>query len=329
MVEDLGLHFIVGVAGSEISLNERNQLVELKPAGIIIFKNNVTSDGNWMERLRSVIIDAKQAIGRSRTIVSIDHEGGRVHRLQSPITHFPAASTWGDKTEAIGRQMGYELRSLGINVNYAPSLDVLSEATNQVIGDRSFGGDPVEVSERGIQFLRGLNSSGVVGCGKHFPGHGGTVKDSHFELPVLDRSESDIYQIDLPPFVAAIQSGLSLMMTSHVVYTALDPDLPATLSSKIITGLLRGQLGFTGCVVSDALEMKAMAGTGLPDLAERFIQAGGDLFLLGQEDGITTPLEKALKLRDELGKRAGDSEEFSSLLSASAARIRTFLNSLR
>lgn len=328
MVEDLGLHFIVGLSGPNLTPEERSQLSELNPAGIILFKNNIAPDDDWTERLRKLNHDVRESCDRTNIIISIDHEGGRVHRLRDPITHFPAAATWGEKAEEIGRTMGQELRSLGINLNYVPSLDVLSEATNTVIGNRALSGDPTSVADLGLKFLRGLNSAGVSGCGKHFPGHGGTVKDSHFELPILNRSESDLRTIDLPPFVAAIESGLNLMMTAHVIYSALDSSRPATLSHRIITELLREELGFTGCVVSDALEMKAMAGTGIPELAENFIRAGGDLFLLGQNDGDVTPLDKALSLKSELESRATRSQEFGTLLSESEARITRFLNSL-
>ena len=325
MNHDHGLHFIVGVSGDSLSGNETRELAALDPAGVILFKENISDSADWPDRLRALITDIRQAINRPNIVISIDHEGGRVHRLRDPITHFPAAVSWGDRAEEIGQKMGQELSALGINLDYAPSLDVLSEESNRVIGDRSFGGDPVEVAKRGIDFLRGLNSGGVAGCGKHFPGHGGTVKDSHFELPVLNRSEAEIQSIDLPPFIAAIDSGLQLMMTAHVVYPALDKDNPATLSSKIIEGLLRSQLKFNGCVVSDALEMKALSGTEITVLAEKFIRAGGDLFLLGQHDGALTPIEKALELKERLAEHADSSVEFRALLEKSTARIRTFL----
>lgn len=328
MTQDLGLHFIVGITGDSLSYEEAKRLSILNPAGVILFKDNITTGTDWPDRLRTFINDIRQVINRHKIIVSIDHEGGRVHRLREPISHFPPAFSWGDLTEEVGQKMGEELASLGINLDYAPSLDVLSEESNTVIGDRAFSDDPEIAALRGVEFLRGLRSADVMGCGKHFPGHGGTVADSHFELPVLDRSEDDIRAMDLPPFIAAIQNGLSLMMTAHVVYPALDADNPATLSPKILTGLLRNQLGFKGCVISDALEMKAVAQTEDATLAEQFIRAGGDLFLLGQKDDHGTPTERALKIKEQLAALSSASADFQSLLEGSGRRVRSLLGQL-
>src|SRR5262249_24492373 len=155
--------------------------------------------------------------------------------------------------------MAEELVSVGIDMNFAPVLDVHSNPANPVIGDRSFGSDPGLVRDMGIALMHGLRDGGVLPCGKHFPGHGDTEKDSHLELPVVRRSRQELEVTELVPFRAAITSGIPMLMTAHVVYPAVDADHPSTVSSKILTDLLRREYKFDGVVVSDDLEMRAIA----------------------------------------------------------------------
>ena len=191
-------------------------------------------------------------------MVAIDHEGGRVLRLGEPFTQFPPAAVVGrtrnpDLAYRVGHAMGVELASVGIDLSFAPVLDVHSNPANPVIGDRAFGSDPALVSEMGIALMRGLHDGGVLSCGKHFPGHGDTEKDSHLELPVVRRSRAELEQTELVPFRAAIAAGVPMLMSAHVLYPALDPEHPATLSRAILTDLLRGELHFDGVVASDDL----------------------------------------------------------------------------
>ncbi len=260
-LSQLGIHFIVGLSGTELTSDEREALSNLKPAGIILFGKNIDKDCGllWKDRLRSLIDSAKNATGNDKLLVSIDHEGGRVHRFPEGITHFPPAVQWEDRTEDVARTMARELSELGFNLSYAPVLDVFSEPKNSVIGDRAFGTTPAIVIKRAREFFRGFAAEGMIGCAKHFPGHGATVADSHFELPHLDASEDILNSRELVPYRVLLKEDIiPTIMTAHVNYPALDQDNPATLSWPIVTGLLRHELGFNGVVVSDDLEMHAL-----------------------------------------------------------------------
>jgi beta-N-acetylhexosaminidase len=187
-----------------------------------------------------------------------------------------------------GRAMGRELAAAGFNVNFAPVLDVDSNPANPVIGDRAFARTPGRVARLGLAFAEGLMDAGILPCGKHFPGHGDTSEDSHLALPEVARSLKALQRVELLPFRRAIAAGLPMLMSAHVRYPALDPDLPATLSYKILTKLLRHQMGFRGVVVSDDLAMHALDGYGpIAELAPRALAAGCDLLLACQslEDG--------------------------------------------
>src|SRR5262249_19623677 len=153
--------------------------------------------------------------------------------------------------EQVGRAIGDELRALGFDVDFAPVLDVHTNAANPVIGARAFGVDAESVARRALAFARGLDAAGVLACGKHFPGHGGTATDSHRELPRIDHDWERLERIELLPFRRAAEAGLPMIMTAHVLFAALDPERPATLAPSVVTGLLRGTLGYRGVVVSD------------------------------------------------------------------------------
>jgi beta-N-acetylhexosaminidase len=177
--------------------------------------------------------------------------------------------------------MGAELRALGFDVDFAPVLDVHTNPNNPVIGDRAFGRDPELVARRALAFARGLDSAGILSCGKHFPGHGDTEVDSHLALPRLPHDLDRLRRVELAPFARAARAGLPMIMTAHVVFEAIDPGVPATLSRRVLGDLLRGELGYRGLVVSDDLDMNAIAGhTGVGDAAVRAVAAGCDALLL-------------------------------------------------
>ena len=248
-----------------------------------------------MDSLATLIEDARRALGRPDLLVSIDHEGGRVHRLPPPVTKFPAARHWQESGREVAIAMAHELRALGITLTYAPVLDVFAEAQNTVIGPRAFEGSAESVAQRAVEFIDGLREGGILCCGKHFPGHGATVSDSHFELPYLDATRSLLNSRELVPFVAAIRAAVPLIMTAHVVYRALDGENPATLSSAILDGLLRKELGFTGAVITDDLEMHALADIGPEQIAIRALNAGVDI-LLEANPKATPAVEVGVKM---------------------------------
>ncbi|HJQ85321.1 MAG TPA: beta-N-acetylhexosaminidase [Candidatus Binatia bacterium] len=276
--------FMVGIPGPALDAESRAFLAEHPPGGVVLFRRNVRSAAQ-LRRLTEAIHATGAGV---RPLVALDHEGGRVHRLPRPFTHFPPAALVGARNdvrlaEAVGRAMGRELRAVGIDLDSAPVLDVWSNPRNRVIGDRAFGTDPARVARLGLALARGLLRAGVVPCGKHFPGHGGSTGDSHFVLPRVRRSRRELAAVDLAPFVRAIAARIPALMTAHVVFPALDPRRPATLSRAICHDLLRRRLGFGGVLFSDDLEMNAVAARETP--AARSIaalRAGCDMLLVCQ-----------------------------------------------
>ncbi|MGH7898389.1 MAG: glycoside hydrolase family 3 N-terminal domain-containing protein, partial [Candidatus Binatia bacterium] len=207
-----------------------------------------------------------------------------------------------------------ELRSVGIDINFAPVLDVDSNPRNPVIGDRSFGSHPRTVSRMAISLAHGMQRTGIIPCGKHFPGHGDTSTDSHLDLPEVGRDLRDVERTELFPFRRAIQSGLDALMTAHVVFTALDPGRPATLSRRILTELLRERLRFRGVVFSDDLEMKAIAARHAPEEAALMaLEAGVDWLLfcekLDAADDTVRGLERAAARGGRLALRMEEAAE--------------------
>ena len=277
--------FMVGIPDPRLDAATRRVLTEHPPGGVVLFRRNVHSAG----QLRDLVASLHELGAGVRPLIGIDHEGGRVDRLRRrPFTHFPAAAVVAEHggvraVEAVGLAMGRELAAVGIDIDFAPVLDVLSNPRNQVIGDRAFGSTPARVARLGLALARGLARGGVLPCGKHFPGHGGTLGDSHFVLPRVRRSRRMLLETDLVPFERAVRAGFPALMTAHVVYTALDPSRPATLSPRILRDLLRRRLGFRGVLFSDDLDMGAVAGRRSPErVAVAALGAGCDMLLACQ-----------------------------------------------
>jgi beta-N-acetylhexosaminidase len=221
-------------------------------------------------------------------VIALDEEGGDITRLEATTgSSFPgnlALGTVDDTvlTSAVAGAIGEALANVGVNLDYAPDADVNSNPDNPVIGVRSFGADPDLVARHTAAWIRGLQSSGVAACAKHFPGHGDTAADSHFALPTVSKTTDELAAVALPPFRAAIDAGVRAIMTAHLLAPDLDPDHPATVSPRILNGLLRGELGFDGMIVSDAIQMHAVARRyGVVEAAVRALAAGVDLVCLG------------------------------------------------
>jgi beta-N-acetylhexosaminidase len=209
------------------------------------------------------------------------------------------------------------LRALGFDIDFAPVLDVHTNPANPIIGERAFGTDAEAASRRALAFARGLDEAGVLSCGKHFPGHGDTMTDSHLELPRIDHDWERLEKVELLPFQRAAAAGLPMIMTAHVVFAALDPARPATLSEPVVTGLLRKKLGYHGVIVSDDLDMKAIAShVGAGPAAVEAIRAGCDVLLLCCSEGNQAAAEAALVHAAE-----GDSE-LRRKVGEAAARVR-------
>ncbi|MBI3541416.1 MAG: beta-N-acetylhexosaminidase [Deltaproteobacteria bacterium] len=284
--------FVWGFEGTTVSASFRTLLKNYSPAGVILFKRNLEFPEQIKELTRSLQSE------KSPLLIGIDEEGGRVGRLPDPFLHFPPAAILGKIFEAkkgkgvvteLGAIMARQLLSLGINTDFAPVLDVNSNPKNPIIGDRAFSSDPKVAADAALAFYAGMKSEGLVTCGKHFPGHGDTKTDSHLTLPRVSRDRRFLDKIELAPFRAAIQKKIPMLMTAHVVYKALDPKHPATLSSKILTDLLRKKLKFKGVVISDDLQMKAVAQRySEVESSLLSLEAGVDLLLIcrkGEEGG--------------------------------------------
>jgi beta-N-acetylhexosaminidase len=269
-------------------------------AGVCLFGPNVVD----RVQLRELTDEIRAA--NPLAIIAIDEEGGDVTRLYDSVgSPYPGTAILGriddpDYTAHVARIVGWELRLAGVNLDFAPDVDINSNSDNPVIGVRSFGTEPALVARHSSAWVAGLESTGVAACAKHFPGHGDTAEDSHLALPVVDRSLDEMLERELVPFAAAIAAGTRTIMTSHIVVPQLD-ERPATFSSAILGGLLRDRLGFTGVIVSDALDMVGASGEiGIPEAAVRAIAAGCDLLCIGtdntaaQLDEIETALVAAV-----------------------------------
>jgi beta-N-acetylhexosaminidase len=218
--------------------------------------------------------------------VSVDQEGGRVARLKAPFTEWPPMATLGRSgdvrlAERFARALAAELRIVGITLDYAPVLDIHTNPKNPVIGDRALADTADEVARLGTAIIRGLQGEGVAACGKHFPGHGDTAADSHLELPLVEHPPDRLRRVEFVPFKAAIDAQVAALMTAHVFVPSLDTDRPATLSRRIVTDILRRELHYGGMILSDDLEMKAIASHhAVPAAAVMAVDAGCDGLLI-------------------------------------------------
>ena len=271
--------FTVGFHGRTIS-DDLSRLLARGVGGVILFSRNVGQPAEVLETTSSI----KRRAGRP-VLISLDQEGGKVARLRQGFSEVPSMRALGETgsaalTREVGALIGRELRAVGFDMNYAPVLDVDTNPDNPVIGSRSFGRTPERVSELGVALAAGLESVGIAACGKHFPGHGDTSRDSHLELPRLAHSLERLQQVELQPFAAAVKAGIPSLMTAHVIFEPLDPLYPATMSHAVLHGLLREKMGYDGLVVTDDLEMRAIADHySVEDTVVRGLNAGVDQFL--------------------------------------------------
>jgi len=278
----------VGIQGTTPAPAEL-ELVRRGVGAVLLFARNVAEPGQVAELARSLKTAAPGPL-----LICVDQEGGRVQRLRPPHwTAWPSMRRLGEIdqqggldgtngtviAERAGEMIARELSASGIDVDFAPVLDVDTNPDNPVIGDRSFSRDPRRVARLGLALAQGLERSGVASCAKHFPGHGDTSQDSHLTLPRLAHDEKRLWEVELVPFVAAARAGIASVMTAHVRFETFDR-LPATLS-PVALRLLRQDVGFRGCCISDDLEMRAISDIwGVPDAAELSITAGCDAVLV-------------------------------------------------
>ncbi|MBV1856201.1 glycoside hydrolase family 3 protein [Catellatospora tritici] len=288
--------------------------------GIALYSRNIADRDQVAE------LTAQLRAENPDVVIAVDEEAGDVTRLDARTgSDRPGNLALGAVddpalTEAVARDIGADLAAVGITLNYAPTVDVNSRPENVVIGVRSFGANPVLVARHSAAWVRGLQSAGVAACAKHFPGHGDTVEDSHFDAARVHATREELAETALPPFAAAIAAGVRAVMTGHLLVTAYDEELPATLSPVLLTGLLRERLGFDGLVVTDGIEMAAVARQwGVGGAAVRALAAGADAICVGGEyknEGIVGLLRNSIVTAVREGALAEER------LADAAARVR-------
>jgi beta-N-acetylhexosaminidase len=321
---EIGNLFFVGFRGTAFNAELAEFLDELNPAGVILFARNV-EDPLQVSRLNRDLQQFAHERLSSGLLIGVDQEGGRVTRLREPFSVFPPALELARSDapeESVRRSAAVtaqELTLTGFSVDFVPVLDVLSSSTDlasTVIGDRAFGFDSGTVSQLGAIVIDAMRAEGIIPCGKHFPGHGGTLIDSHIELPVDDRDLTELENSDLLPFRDAVSARVEMIMTAHVLYPSLDGESPATLSPGIIDGLLRRQIGFDGVVISDDLDMGAVAGRySIAESSVRALGAGVDLLLICNQP------EKAFSAREALVDAIREGQLTTDRVRVSLARV--------
>lgn len=264
VTEKIGQRLVGGFPGKTMSEDFIRLVREYKIGNVILFRHNVESSDQLLRLCRSIRELITRETGR-RPFITIDQEGGAVTRLPPEAVNVPGAmalAATGDPENArrAARLTARELRAFGIDFNLAPSVDVNCNPDNPIIGVRSFGDTPEQVEQYALAALRGYREGGVLCAAKHFPGHGDTAMDTHVSLPCIDKPPEELERVELRPFRAMIEAGCPAVMTTHILFPRLEPEgLPATMSRRIITGLLKERMGFTGLVISDCMEMDAIA----------------------------------------------------------------------
>jgi beta-N-acetylhexosaminidase len=282
----IGQLLIAGFHGEQIPVEIRSLAREFSLGGVILFGRNIVEPRQVAELCR----DAAQLTTDVPAWVSVDQEGGRVARLKAPFTLWPPMATLGRSgdvqlAERFARALAAELKAVGITLDFAPVLDVHTNPKNPVIGDRALAERAEDVARLGSAIIRAMQAEGLAACGKHFPGHGDTSTDSHLELPLVEHPPERLREVEFVPFRAAIEAGVATIMTAHVLVPALDEQRPATLSKRVVTGLLREELHYNGVIVSDDLEMKALANDyKVPESAVLAVEAGCDTLLICSGD---------------------------------------------
>jgi beta-N-acetylhexosaminidase len=282
----VGRLLIAGFNGHSVPAELRALAREFDLGGVILFARNIGDP----DQVAELAFEASRLIPGAPPWVSVDQEGGRVARLKAPFTEWPPMATLGRSgdvrlAERFARALAAELKAVGVTLDLAPVLDIHTNPRNAVIGDRALAGRASEVSRLGSAIVRVLQDEGIAACGKHFPGHGDTGTDSHSELPLVEHPPERLREVEMAPFRAAIDAGVATIMTGHVLVPCLDDKVPATLSRPIVTGILRQELGFDGIILSDDLEMKAIANEyATPAAAVMAVEAGCDGILICSAD---------------------------------------------
>ena len=323
-----GNHLILGISGTTLNDDDKRVLNELKPIGVIFFGKNFL-DGVpyaiWLENFKNLIEQIRQYTERDFMFTTLDHEGGRVVRTPLPITRFPHAYLLQSHAFEVAKATARELKSLGINLSWSPVADIFSNPQNPIIGPRAFGITPEKTSQCVREYYQGLREEGILGCAKHFPGHGDTSTDSHLELPILNLSREDLRNRELIPFQTLIQAQIPLIMTAHILFPQIDPQVPATLSKIILNDILREDLGFQGVIVSDDLDMKAVSEMFMKTgTVARAFHAGCDLFIVSRNINSSS-LERTYKIAEDFSTSLNNGSLDIAVVEAARERVENLL----
>ena len=300
---------MAGFDGYQLPVELASLAREFSLGGLIFFRRNVEEPMQVAE----VAWQARELEQPLAPWVAVDQEGGRVARFKRPFTEWPPMATLGRSGDpSLARRfataLAAELRAVGVTLDFAPVLDIFTNEKNTVIGDRALASDAALVSSLGVAIIETLQAAGLAACGKHFPGHGDTLADSHHDLPIVEHEAPRLREVEFAPFRAAIEAGVASLMSAHVVVPAFDESQPATLSKTMISGILRDELGWKGLVFTDDMEMKAIAARmPVPEAAVKAIAAGCDVVLVcsGNHDLQAATLEAIIRAveQDELPYR--------------------------
>jgi beta-N-acetylhexosaminidase len=286
----VGQCLMVGFPGTEPPEDLLGWIARGQLGGIVLFTQNVGEPAQVRRLCEQLQEAAAESPGAVPLMISVDQEGGWVARLSDPFTVPPLAGELAieghQAVSRIARQVALELRSVGITMNLAPVLDVNTNLANPIIAERAFSDEPQECARLGVAYIESLQGAGCAGCGKHFPGHGDTVTDSHQVVPVVTHDLDRLKAVELVPFRAAAEAGVAAIMSAHILLPRIDPEAVATLSQPVIEGLLRKELGYEGCVITDDLDMRAVADEHTcEEAAVMALRAGCDVALVcGTED---------------------------------------------
>ncbi len=333
VARDVGQLLWVGFHGTELPAGLRRQIADGEVGAVVLFKRNLAAAGDGTDLVAVAGLVESLHAARHDLLVAVDQEGGRVQRVRAPATVWPPMLRFDGTGEQglalarrVGAAMGAELAALGFDIDFAPVLDVHTNPANPIIGDRAFSVDPERAAALALALADGLADSGVLACGKHFPGHGDTHEDSHLALARIDHDLERLRRVELVPFARAAAAGIPMIMTAHVVFAAVDPDRPATLSSRVVGDILRGELGYRGVIVSDDLDMKAVADHyGVADAAVAAIEAGCDALLLcadrDRQEASREALIRAAEADATMRARVGEAASRVRVLAASRGAV--------
>ena len=303
--DKIGQMILAGISGTTMDANAKKLISQFHVGGIIFYKNNFETPAQTVQLVNQLKAGNSSSLP---LLLGVDQEGGSVTRLPGGLVNFPPNKQIGQVNNPefsykVGTLLGQELKEFGLNLDFAPVLDINSNPNNPVIGDRSFGNNSEIVSKLGIQTMKGIQSQNVITTIKHFPGHGDTSVDSHLDLPIVNKSLKELKELELIPFERAINQGADVVMVAHILLPQLDKTNPGSMSKAVMTDLLRKQLGFTGVIITDDMTMGAITEHfDIGKASVESVKAGSDIILVGHDYNNVVKIISSLKTAVQNGE---------------------------